>query len=285
MSREPANERTTRSTQYTLHIDHCSDAHFLDRFRFDLVNAAHRVVVLSPFLSNNRAFHYYPVFMSLTARGVKVDVYAKPANEQPTSLRDHYGQVELALMRAGVRLHNRAGMHEKISIIDDQILWHGSLNILSHNDTRESMLRFESADLVDQVLGELVLSSRVAPSDSYPTAGFPQAEEAYADTRSPTCPVCSGRMISFEDAGLWICENSPKCSGSLSTTALLTSRQSEAGKMIPEVKISCPVCDAPMQVSRGIFLRVACSSEYCGFSLDPRIASSLLRVLKRKGIA
>ncbi len=260
---------------YTLKIEHCSDQNFLERFRTDLADSAQEVVILSPFLSNNRAIHYYPILLSLTARRVSVDVYARPQQEQPESLREHYWQVESGLRRSGVSVHTRTGMHEKIGIVDKQVLWHGSLNILSHNNSRESMLRFESTDLVEEVLADLQLAHLKL------AAGVYEPVQPRVVVDSPVCPICTGKMIPFEDAGLWVCERSPECKG----TSRLTVDPSKQPKPLPEIQISCPLCEAPMEISRGVFLRVTCSSQDCGFSLDPRIASSLLRVLKRRGVA
>lgn len=63
--------------------------------------------------------------------------------------------------------------------------------------------------------------------------------------------------------------------------------QSAAGgvALFAQVDIACPVCGADMDIIRGVFLRAACTSRECGFSLDSRIASSLLRVLKRRRVA
>lgn len=36
--------------------------------------------------------------------------------------------------------------HEKLAVIDDKIIWHGSLNILSHKNTSELMIRFTTKD-------------------------------------------------------------------------------------------------------------------------------------------
>jgi PLD-like domain len=263
---------------YTLTIEHCSDQDFLDRFRVDLSNSGEEVVILSPFLSRNRAIHYYPILMSLTARGVKVDVYTKPQNEQPESLREPYWQVESGLIQSGVSVHTRSGMHEKVGIVDNQILWHGSLNILSHSNTRESMLRFESTDLVQEIIAELQLG--LEPATTKAVRGENTGDDELMD--SPPCPICAGRMISYERAGMWICQKSPDCAGSVPLSA---SHQLIGDvKLIPQVQVSCPLCGTPMEISRGIFLRVICPSSDCGFSLDPRIASSLLRVLKRRGI-
>jgi len=46
-------------------------------------------------------------------------------------------------------------MHEKVVAIDGRVFWHGSLNVLSHSSTFESMLRIESEDLVRSVLADL----------------------------------------------------------------------------------------------------------------------------------
>jgi hypothetical protein len=41
-------------------IAHCSDREFLDLFRADLASSTDQVTILSPFMSQNRAIHYYP---------------------------------------------------------------------------------------------------------------------------------------------------------------------------------------------------------------------------------
>jgi len=46
-------------------------------------------------------------------------------------------------------------LHQKIAVIDEKILWHGSLNILSHRDTAESMLRLEGERAPLQLLRDL----------------------------------------------------------------------------------------------------------------------------------
>jgi hypothetical protein len=196
----------------TIPIAHCCDPEFMDRFRADLANAETAVTILSPFLSPNRAVHYYPSLAALTVRQARVEVYVRPRHEQPESLRDRYPEVERALTRAGATVHLRPGMHEKVAAIDGRILWHGSLNILSHNDTRESMLRFESPELVREVLTDLGLGG-------YPVESRPEPDRSGILESSPAgerpCPACGHSMILYPDAGLWICSGSPACGGTM----------------------------------------------------------------------
>jgi hypothetical protein len=243
-------------------------------------------MILSPFLSQNRAIHYYPVFHALTAREVVIDIYTRPRHEQPESLRNHYGQVELGLKRAGAQFHVRPGMHEKVGVIDSTILWHGSLNILSHNDTRESMLRFESLELVQEILTDLGLPlyalehkmSHAIAAETGTSAYGEQAEEILH------CPRCSRRMQHFESIGMWICSESPRCPGTLTTDAIEVQGTKEDRKGAQRLELTCPLCRAPVETNRGVFMRVACSSPACEFALDPRLSAGMLRMLRRKGL-
>lgn len=60
------------------------------------------------------------------------------------------------LRSIGVVVDERARMHENVAFIDGRTLWHGSLNILSHRDTSESMLRVESSAACEQIASFVV---------------------------------------------------------------------------------------------------------------------------------
>jgi ssDNA-binding Zn-finger/Zn-ribbon topoisomerase 1 len=94
-------------------------------------------------------------------------------------------------------------MHEKIAILDGRILWHGSLNILSHRDTHESMLRIESPTACQQ-LGRFI---------STPT---PRREESPAldAPENPQCPLCGGPTVwNSGRFGIWFECECPNCDG------------------------------------------------------------------------
>lgn len=52
----------------------------------------------------------------------------------------------------GVHVNLRESIHEKIAVIDNAILWEGSLNILSHKNTTERMRRIQSTLEVERAL-------------------------------------------------------------------------------------------------------------------------------------
>ncbi|MGA9771156.1 MAG: phospholipase D-like domain-containing protein [Blastocatellia bacterium] len=271
-----------RQDGFQVQINHYSDRDFLELFRNDLAGSLSFIIILSPFLSENRAINYYPVLRSLVTRQVKIDVYTKPGNEQPESLREHYGEVINRLKNIGAQVFIRPGMHEKIGVIDGKILWHGSLNILSHNNTRESMLRFESPDLVYEVLTDLGFGSYFPRHEtvSLTESGASRSTETFF-TKTSDCPVCGQVMLLYEDTGMWICKDSPKCNGVL--MSVMTASQDRNTETQIE-GLTCPVCGSVMKIVRGIFQRIQCSAADCTFALDQRLSAGIMRALRKKNL-
>jgi hypothetical protein len=75
----------------------------------------------------------------------------KPPGELGGAPGDQVAEVVEELRALGIAVDLRARMHQKIAILDGRVLWHGSLNILSHRDADESMLRIEGAAACEAV--------------------------------------------------------------------------------------------------------------------------------------
>jgi len=252
----------------SISIQHCVEDQFLNLFRADLAASTKTVELLSPFVSLNRSSDYYAVFTALSVRSIAVRAYVRPRQEQPESLRPGFPEAIRNLESRGVQILQRPGMHEKVAAVDGAILWHGSLNILSHNSSRESMLRFESSDLVQEVLGDLGI------------ARDPKPDEAKVELflTGPQCPVCSGAMRLFEDAGMWVCNDSPGCPGVMSIGSADTEIAAEAEIL----DMNCPICNSAMVVRGALRRQICCTRVTCGFSLEPRLSAGILRILARR---
>jgi 4-hydroxy-L-threonine phosphate dehydrogenase PdxA len=75
--------------------------------------------------------------------------------------------------------HREAKKHFKTAIIDNRILWDGSLNILSYKDTEEHMCRYEGVSAVEQVKRNLELNY----------------DKAVGNIKDEHCPNCSEPMV------------------------------------------------------------------------------------------
>lgn len=100
----------------------------------------------------------YPIFEKLIQRGVKIYVITRDPIEHSD---DYQEQSEAEIQRfekLGVQVFICVGNHHrKLAILDRNILWEGSLNILSQIRSREIMRRFEERDIAREMFQFLKL--------------------------------------------------------------------------------------------------------------------------------
>ena len=126
-------------------------ATFYDRFYKDLRSARRRVVIESPFITQRRSTPLLTTISKLKKRRAEVMVNTKPIEEHDSQYQDQVAVVVEMLQNLGVRVLFTNGHHRKIAIIDD-ILYEGSLNILSQNDSCELMRRIDDSSMVQEML-------------------------------------------------------------------------------------------------------------------------------------
>ncbi len=131
---------------------------FYGVFVKDLSKAKREVIIESPFISLRRLNYLIPIFRQLIRRGVRVIVNTKPLEEQDASYGRQAEECIALLVELGVEVLATGGHHRKLAIIDRQILYEGSLNILSQNDSCEIMRRIYSEQLAIQMINFVGIS-------------------------------------------------------------------------------------------------------------------------------
>lgn len=131
---------------------------FYQQFIRDLQICKNEVVIESPFITRERMSALYPIFEKLIQRGVKIYVITRDPIEHSD---DYQEQSEAEIQRfekLGVQVFICVGNHHrKLAILDRNILWEGSLNILSQIRSREIMRRFEERDIAREMFQFLKL--------------------------------------------------------------------------------------------------------------------------------
>jgi hypothetical protein len=84
-------------------------------------------------------------------RGVRVVVNTRDPDSHEPVMREQAIACLETLDELGAEVLYTGGLHRKIAIVDD-VLWEGSLNILSQNDSCEMMRRTTSVDAVKQMI-------------------------------------------------------------------------------------------------------------------------------------
>ncbi|RMG51167.1 MAG: hypothetical protein D6717_13180, partial [Gammaproteobacteria bacterium] len=182
---------------------------FYPAFAQDLKRANKSIVILSPFMTGPGVARWVDALRAAVERGVQVRVVTRPAKEFGGGGTAEVAELVRGLRKIGVVVDLRARMHEKIACVDDRILWHGSLNILSHRDTSESMLRLEIPTAC------LLLSTFLSP----PAQGRADGAPGFDIAGNPECPICGGPTVWNNGRyGIWFKCEDPNCEGTIKSS-------------------------------------------------------------------
>lgn len=123
---------------------------FWPAFYNDLAKANSELIIFSPYLTSKRLGNLHLIFSQLIEKGLRISVITLPPNDNGQLIDAKEVILKLKEMNITVKFRDR--MHEKIAIIDKKIEWSGSLNILSHNNSKEYMKRFEGENTINELI-------------------------------------------------------------------------------------------------------------------------------------
>src|ERR1700761_5403106 len=119
---------------------------FYPKFSADLENARALVLIQSPFIGERRLDKIELLLQSCTRRKVRVCAFVQEPRLEADQHRFEAGVRRLTSL--GVHVTTKHLIHEKLAVIDESILWDGSLNILSQDKSSERMTRWRDRDTV-----------------------------------------------------------------------------------------------------------------------------------------
>lgn len=125
---------------------------YTDVFERDVVEARKRVIVSSPELTQDKIERF--IYLLKPRQEVGVDVTVITTEPENIS----YGSTEFCLnmvgnMRlGGIHVILREEVIEHFAIIDDELVWHGGMNLLGKEDAWDNLMRIKSSQVAAELL-------------------------------------------------------------------------------------------------------------------------------------
>ena len=159
----------------------CTEGKFAEYFIEDLQLCKERIIIYSPFMTELRIGSFFSSLYDLIHKGKQVIVITKELAERGKKEYAQYAKCEEGLKNIGVFIYHKKGMHEKIILIDDDIIWTGSLNSLSFTgNTGEIMERRVCEEIAKDYKKILNVDSVL---------------ETINKSYEKHCPICDGEML------------------------------------------------------------------------------------------
>ena len=185
----------TKQTSSSGSISWFTGEGFYKAFEKDLRNVKSKVFLASPFTTAQGTERWMQTFRDLRAKEVEIIGFTKPVNEKDSSTNS--AEIHTGLESVFKELRPVSKMHEKLAVFDQRVVWLGSLNILSHKNSTEIMVRIDSPDFAQSIIEEYQ-NQRVSKG---------RTPKAYAPGKHPKpgdkCdrPGCGGKFA-FRPAGV-----------------------------------------------------------------------------------
>ena len=149
-------------------LDLFNEKSFYKAFIEDMLNAKKEIIIYSPFITKFRSDFFSDTLKKLQNRNICVFIFTRPLEEHDYLMRTEIKCALRDYKELGACITYLPGfIHAKTAIIDREILWEGSLNILSQRESKEIMRRMVDEDSAKQIMFYLELNKELAEGYKY----------------------------------------------------------------------------------------------------------------------
>ena len=123
-----------------------------------LTNAKREILIVSPFMRKNRLMKIAGLLSEMILNNVAVTVVTRPPEDYRTDSEKETTRANIELLRGyGINIRLKSNFHQKFAVIDQHVVWYGSVNFLSYGTADESIMRLESADVAGRLIDSVHL--------------------------------------------------------------------------------------------------------------------------------
>jgi hypothetical protein len=129
---------------------------YREPFEKDILSAGKSIVISSPFLGSRRTNWLIDQAENLQTRGVMINVLSLSPDHYPEGgreyHREHHADLLQNLRGAGIHILMSPRCYERFAIIDQSIVWYGSMNLLSNAKEDDNLMRIISPSIAQELL-------------------------------------------------------------------------------------------------------------------------------------
>ena len=121
---------------------------FVPVMKNDFAEAKKEILIVSPFLRKKRIETILEWLKEPIHAGISITVVTRP----PNSYKDPKPIQEcIDLLQSSVSVITKPNIHQKFILIDNRLVWYGSINLLSYGSSEESIMRLDSRELASEL--------------------------------------------------------------------------------------------------------------------------------------
>jgi phosphatidylserine/phosphatidylglycerophosphate/cardiolipin synthase-like enzyme len=125
---------------------------FFSAYFDDISRAKERIIIVSPVISLKKISTFLTKIKNIINQNVKVTIITKPKEELNKNQKITVSEKEKIIKTHNFNIIYKKGINNKFSLIDQNVIWYGSLNILGYNSGEEIAIRFENDEIANEFI-------------------------------------------------------------------------------------------------------------------------------------
>jgi len=125
---------------------------FLPVFSHDITCAKKEILIVSPFVRKRRTLQMIQHLKTALDKKTRVTVVTRPVEDFNTKDRTSLKRVLDLLKDKDIKIVFKSNIHQKFAVLDQKIVWYGSINLLSYGIAQESIMRIESVNIAFELI-------------------------------------------------------------------------------------------------------------------------------------
>ena len=125
---------------------------YSDVFEQDLIEAEKRIIISSPQITQDKIDRMLYVTKARVEAGCKIIVITLDPDSTSYGNTSYYYAMIKQLEEAGVQMILKEEIDEHFALIDNELVWHGGMNLLGKEDVYDNLMRIKSAAVAEELL-------------------------------------------------------------------------------------------------------------------------------------
>jgi superfamily II DNA or RNA helicase len=119
----------------------------------DMKKANNSIIISSPHLNRQKIKSIEKDMIHTYARGVRVVLVTRRIESSREYDRPWIKDLIERSRENGIDMILDDGVHQRFAVIDDEVIWYGSINILGHASEEDSIMRFMNREVANELTG------------------------------------------------------------------------------------------------------------------------------------
>ncbi|WP_349239094.1 DEAD/DEAH box helicase family protein [Petroclostridium sp. X23] len=125
---------------------------FLPVYTNDIMSSEREIIIVSPFVTKRRSLQMLKILEVALRNKIKVIIVTRPVKDFQSKDTTSLQETLETLTAVGISLVYKSNIHQKFAVMDQKIVWYGSINLMSFGSAEESIMRLESYNIANELI-------------------------------------------------------------------------------------------------------------------------------------